>query len=881
MATLNDIRATFLGYFRDNGHEVVPSSSLVPFNDPTLLFTNSGMVQFKDVFTGRQASPWQRAVTAQKCLRAGGKHNDLDNVGYTARHHTLFEMLGNFSFGDYFKERAIPLAWNLVTQEYGLPADRLLVTVFSEDDDAADLWKRVAGLPESRIIRISTSDNFWMMGPTGPCGPCSEIFFDHGEGIPGGPPGSPDEDGDRFVEIWNLVFMQYEQFGDGRREPLPRPSIDTGMGLERMGAVLQGTNDNYETDLFRSLIQASADASGTEPDGDGRVHHRVIADHLRAACFLIADGVLPSNEGRGYVLRRILRRAMRHAQLLGTEAPLLWRLVPTLVRNMGQAFPELETSRSLAGETLLREETRFRETLSRGLGLLETELARLGDGEALPGEVAFRLFDTYGFPLDLTQDALRERGRSVDVEGFEAAMEEQRSRSRASRSTAADDANAALWIALSDEFGATEFLGYDTGKAEGRILAVVQDGERVDRAEKGARVSVLVNQTPFYAEAGGQVGDTGHIRSDDGDFEVSDTRRQGTLILHSGTVVHGALSVGDGMTLAIDAERRTRIRANHSATHLLHEALRERLGDHVAQRGSLVAPDRLRFDFSHPEAVGEEDLAAVETVVNERIREDAPVEVRVMDRDAAMESGARALFGEKYDDEVRVVRMGLRDGGEPWSVELCGGTHVGNTGEIGVFKFLSEGAVAAGIRRVEALSAGAAFRYLQERDHALRDVAALLRVPPSETEARVAGLLAERKRLEEDVATLRRQLASGAGGSAAEVRMVNGTPLMARRIEGVPAKELRGLVDEHRRNLPSGVIALVGESDGKAGVVIGVSPDLAVRISAIDLVREATAALGGRGGGGRPDLAQGGGPDAGAADAALAAVERRLTELQG
>ena len=882
MATLNDIRAGFLGYFRDNDHEVVPSSPLVPFNDPTLLFTNSGMVQFKDIFTGRQAASFQRAATAQKCLRAGGKHNDLDNVGYTARHHTFFEMLGNFSFGDYFKERAIPLAWNLVTREFGLPSERLLVTVFAEDDEAAEIWKKAAGLPDSRIIRIATSDNFWMMGPTGPCGPCSEIFFDHGEAITGGPPGSPDEDGDRFVEIWNLVFMQFEQFSGGKRESLPRPSIDTGMGLERIGAVLQGTNDNYETDLFRSLIEASAETSGADPDGAGSVHHRVIADHLRSACFLVADGVLPSNEGRGYVLRRILRRAMRHAHLLGVEEPMLWRLVPVLVRKMGQAFPELAANRSLAEETLLREETRFRETLARGLGLLEAELERLGEGEALPGAVAFRLFDTYGFPLDLTQDALREQGRTVDVEGFDAAMAEQKARSRAGRSVGAgEDAHAALWIALSEEFESTEFLGYGPGTAEGRILAIATDGSTVDRLEVGGRASVLVNQTPFYAEAGGQVGDTGRICAPEGEFAVTGTRRQGTLILHSGVVEKGILSVGDDVVLAIDSTRRDRVRANHSATHLLHEALRERLGPHVAQRGSLVAPDRLRFDISHPSALDAEDLEAVDSAVNRRIREDAAVEARVMDRDAAMASGARALFGEKYGDEVRVVSMGRRGNGAPYSVELCGGTHVRRTGEIGVFKMVSEGAVAAGVRRVEALTGAAAFEYLQERDRMVRQAAAILRTTPADVEPRLSGLVSERRRLEDEIADLRRQLAAGDAGSSVQTQMVNGVPFLARRIHGVPARELRGLVDEHRRSLPSGVIALVGENDGKAGAVVGVSKDLAARLSAVELVRSAAEALGGKGGGGRPDLAQGGGPNGAAAEAALVAVKRRLEDLAG
>ena len=878
MASLNDIRTAFLDYFAATGHRVLPSSPLVPFNDPTLLFTNSGMVQFKDVFTGRRSAPAKAAVTAQKCLRAGGKHNDLDNVGYTARHHTFFEMLGNFSFGDYFKERAIPLAWELVTRELGLPPERLLVTVFDADEAAADIWKRVAGLPDSRIIRISGSDNFWMMGPTGPCGPCSEIFFDHGDSVAGGPPGSPEEDGDRFVEIWNLVFMQYEQFGEGNREDLPHPSIDTGMGLERIGAVLQGSHDNYATDLFRTLIQASAEAAGSGADTVDSVHHRVIADHLRAACFLVADGVLPANEGRGYVLRRILRRAMRHAHLLGTRDPLLCRLVPVLVREMGQAFPELEQSGGVAEETLRREETRFRETLERGLGLLEHELGRLGEGEALPGDVAFRLFDTYGFPLDLTQDALRERGRAVDVAGFDTAMAEQRARSRAGRAVGGDT-HAALWMELADRFPASEFLGYEVASAEGRIQAVLRQGSRVASAGVGEAVTLLVNQTPFYAEAGGQVGDSGVIRTGGGTLRVADTTRHGSLVLHAGTVEAGTIGEGEDASLVVDSARRRQVRANHSATHLLHEALRGHLGEHVAQRGSLVAPDRLRFDFAHPAALSAAELAGVEAEVNAWIRDNAPVEARIMDREAAMESGARALFGEKYGDEVRVVSMGCRDSGEAYSVELCGGCHVGRTGEIGVFKLVAEGAVAAGIRRVEALTGAAAFDYLQARDGALRAAAAELRVAPAEMVPRLAALVEERRRLQAEVADLRRQLA--AGGESAAVRQVNGVAFTARHMAGVPARELRGLVDEHRRSRPDGVIALIGEHGGKAGVVVGVPPELTGRVSAVELVRVAATALGGRGGGGRPDLAQGGGPDAGAAEAALAAMEARLRSLTG
>jgi len=876
MATLNDIRAAFLENFRAEGHEVVPSSPLVPYNDPTLLFANSGMVQFKDIFTGRQKAPHPCAATAQKCLRAGGKHNDLDNVGYTSRHHTFFEMLGNFSFGDYFKERAIPLAWQLVTGEFGLPADRLLVTVYAEDDEAARLWRQVSGLPESRILRIATSDNFWTMGPTGPCGPCSEIFFDHGEGIPGGPPGSPDEDGDRFVEIWNLVFMQFEQFADGRREGLPRPSIDTGMGLERIGAVLQGTSDNYETDLFRALIEASADLASGDPDGPGRVHHRVIADHLRAACFLIADDVLPANEGRGYVLRRILRRAMRHAQLLGVEEPMLWRLAAVLGRKMGQAFPELDATRAVAEETLLREETRFRETLSRGLGLLESEAARLGDGEALPGEVAFRLFDTYGFPLDLTQDALREQGRKVDLAGFEAAMAEQRARSRRGRPAGSgEDANAALWMAIAEEIGGTEFLGYQRTDVEGRVLALVRKGASVKAVGPGDdEVGVLVNQTPFYPESGGQQGDIGRILADGVRCEVTDARRKGELILHVCRMGEGELRVGADVRLCVDAGRRALLCANHSATHLLHEALREHLGDNVAQRGSRVAPDGLRFDFSHPEAVEESRIEEIERTVNRHVRANRPVETRVMSRDEAASLGARALFGEKYGDEVRVVSMGGREDGSAWSVELCGGTHVGRAGEIGLFRLVGQEAVAAGVRRVEARTGAAALEWVQARERTLREAADGLRVSPEELPGRAAGLAAERRRLEDEVARLRRKLVSASGKE--DARLVEGVPFWARSLTGVPARDLRGLVDERRKEMPSGVVALVAECDGKAGVAVGVSAEFAGRVSAVDLVRVAAQALGGTGGGGRPDLAQGGGPNPAAAEDALRAVEEQL-----
>jgi alanyl-tRNA synthetase len=886
MASLNEIRAAFLEYFARHGHEVVPSSPLVPRNDPTLLFTSAGMVQFKNVFTGLEQRDYVRAVTAQKCLRAGGKHNDLDKVGYTARHHTFFEMLGNFSFGDYFKELAIPLAWDLVTGEFGLDKDRLLVTVYHEDDEAAAIWKKYAGLPDGRIIRIATSDNFWSMGPTGPCGPCSEIFYDHGPEIPGGPPGSPEAEGDRFIEIWNLVFMQFEQFEDGRRESLPKPSIDTGMGLERIGAVLQGKHDNYDTDLMRALIEASAHATHSDPDGPHKVHHRVIADHLRAASFLIADGVLPSNEGRGYVLRRIMRRAMRHAHLIGIDRPLMHRLVPTLIQQMGQAYPELIRAQALIGETLEIEEKRFRETLDRGLRLLADELARLPEGAPLPGEVAFKLYDTYGFPLDLTQDALRELGRTVDIRGFDRAMAEQKARARAAWAGSGEAREEAVWFDLRDELGATDFLGYETETGEGVVLALIRDGKRTASAKAGERVRIILNQTPFYAEAGGQVGDQGTLRTPHGRARITDAqRRAGSLIVHEAEVLEGEIAQGDPAELAVDSERRARIRANHSATHLLHEALRGRLGAHVAQRGSLVAPDRLRFDFAQPRAMTPEEITSVEAEVNRYIRQDDEVTTRIMTPAEAEAAGARALFGEKYGDEVRVVAMGRRPAGEMgpagpvYSMELCGGTHVRRTGEIGVFKIVAEGAVSAGVRRIDALTGEAALEHLAARERALEEVAAMLRAGPQEVPARVRALLDERKALQAELADLRRRIALGGAGQAAAVpepKVIKGVKFLARTLSGVDPKDMRGLIDEHKSLLGSGAILLIAETNGKATVAAGVTEDLTRRISAIDLVRAAVEAVGGKGGGGRPDLAQGGGPDPSKAEDAIRAAEAVL-----
>ncbi len=875
MSGVNEIRSSFLDYFARHGHQVVPSSPLVPRNDPTLMFTNAGMVQFKNVFTGVEKRPYARAVTAQKCVRAGGKHNDLDNVGYTARHHTFFEMLGNFSFGDYFKDRAIELAWDLITREFDLPAERLLVTVFSEDDQAFDLWRKISGLPESKILRIATADNFWAMGDTGPCGPCSEIFFDHGEHIPGGPPGSPDEEGDRFIEIWNLVFMQYDQLPGGKRIDLPKPSIDTGMGLERIAAVLQGTHDNYATDLFRSLIQAVAHATGVDPDGAQKVSHRVIADHLRAAAFLIADGVLPGNEGRGYVLRRIMRRAMRHAELLGAKEPLMWRLVPTLVREMGQAYPELDRAEALIAETLKLEESRFRKTLERGLSILDEASRGLSRGDRLGGEVAFTLYDTYGFPLDLTQDALRPRGIGVELDSFNAAMEQQRAKARASWAGSGEAATDALWFALREKVGATEFLGYDTESAEGVVAAIVRDGREVERLEAGASGAIILNQTPFYGESGGQVGDIGTMSGEGVRFRVADTqKRAGDLIVHSGTVEAGVLRVAAALALEVDHARRNLIRANHSATHLLHEALRRVLGDHVAQKGSLVAPDRLRFDFSHPKPMSEAEIERVEDLANDKVLENAEVTTRLMAVDEAIADGARALFGEKYGEEVRVVAMGNAGNALGWSVELCGGTHVKRTGDIGLVSIVSQGAVAAGVRRIEAMTGNLARRHLTGESRRLEQLAQLLKVPVGEIDTRLTQMLEERKRLERDLGETRKKLAMGGGSRSDDgIRTVGEVKLLARAVDGVDLKDLKGLVDEGKKQVGSGVVAIVGVTgEGKAGIVVGVTSDLTARYNAIELVRKGAEALGGKGGGGRPDMAQAGGPDGSKAQAALDAV---------
>jgi alanyl-tRNA synthetase len=889
MTGVNQVRSKFLEFFHRNGHAVVPSSPLVPRNDPTLLFTSAGMVQFKNVFTGQETRPYVRAASAQKCLRVGGKHNDLDNVGYTARHHTFFEMLGNFSFGDYFKELAIPLSWELVTKEFGLDPKRLLVTIYHDDEEAQRVWQKVTGFGSGKIIRIATSDNFWSMGDTGPCGPCSEIFYDHGPKIAGGPPGSADADGDRFIEIWNLVFMQYEQRPDGERVPLPKPSIDTGMGLERIAAVLQGTHDNYEIDLFRALIAASVAATGVEAKGAHKASHRVIADHLRAASFLIADGVLPANERRGYVLRRILRRAMRHAYLLGAKEPLLYRLVPELVRQMGEAYAELVRAQELIQATLRLEETRFARTLAKGLGLLADASGGLQRGDVLPGTIAFKLYDSYGFPLDLTQDALRPRGIGVDTQGFEASMARQREEARRAWKGSGEAATERVWFEIREKVGTTEFLGYDTETAAGEVRWLTRAGVEAKSLDAGEEGEIIVNQTPFYGEAGGQVGDVGRILGADGArFRVRDTQRKlGDLIVHEGVVEAGVFNAGDSVRLEVDHDRRAATRANHSATHLLHEALRRVLGSHVAQKGSLVAPERLRFDFSHPKPMSEAELADVEGMANAIVLQNSPVATRLMALEDALESGAMALFGEKYGDEVRVVSMGEAGAGSnrAWSVELCGGTHVRRTGDIGVIRIVAESASAAGVRRIEALTAEGARSYLAEQDMRMRALAGQLRTRPEEVVKRVKSLLEEKRHLERELQTAKRRLAiAGDAGNGREadtsaVQTVGKVKLVARAVRGLEPKDLRGLVDAGKKQLGSGVVAIVGVTDdGKAGLAVGVTDDLKDSYSAVDLVKAGAQVLGGKGGGGRPDMAQAGGPDGSKAEEALAAIAAKLAQ---
>jgi alanyl-tRNA synthetase len=879
MSSTNDIRRSFLDYFEKAGHARVPSAPLVPHNDPTLMFVNAGMVPFKNVFTGLETRPYSTAVSSQKCVRAGGKHNDLDNVGYTARHHTFFEMLGNFSFGVYFKDRAILLAWTLLTREWGIDPNRLTATVYHTDDEAFDLWKKITGLPEQRIIRIPTKDNFWAMGDNGPCGPCSEIFYDHGDHIPGGPPGSPDEDGDRFTEIWNLVFMQYEQEANEIVGNLPKQSIDTGMGLERIAAVLQGVHDNYDTDTFKALIAESGALTGTPTTGANQASHRVIADHLRASGFLVADGVLPANEGRGYVLRRIMRRAMRHAHLLGAKEPLMHRLVPSLVAEMGGAYPELVRAQPLIEATLAQEETRFRQTLANGLRLLDEATGPMKPGDTLPGAVAFKLYDTFGFPYDLTEDALRAQGFGVDRAGFDSAMAEQKAAARAAWKGSGAKASEDVWFDLAEANGSTEFIGYSGTEGEAEVVAIVKDGQPVQHASAGEKVVLLTNQTPFYAESGGQMGDAGVVTGDKGLRAIVEdtTKPLGRLHAHHMVIENGEVAIGDTVHLAVDAERRDRIRANHSATHLLHAALRKRLGDHVTQKGSLVAPDRFRFDFSHPTALTAHEIADVEADVNAQIRANEAVSTRLMTPEDAIAAGAMALFGEKYGDEVRVLTMGR----DAYSVELCGGTHVNATGDIALFKIVSESAVASGVRRIEALTGEAARQWLTLRDERLREAASALKAAPEDVPARVAALIEERRRLERELADAKKALALGGGdkAEAAGPEQVGGHGFIGQVVEGLDPKGLRGAVDELKARVGSGVAVLVAVNDGRASVAIGVTDDLSGKRNAVDLVKLAVATLGGQGGGGRPDMAQGGGPDGAQATAAVAAVKAALGEM--
>ena len=884
MASTSDIRSTFLNYFAKNGHEIVASSPLVPRNDPTLMFTNAGMVQFKNVFTGVETRPYKRATSSQKCVRAGGKHNDLDNVGYTARHHTFFEMLGNFSFGDYFKEQAILFGWELCTKEYGLDKTRLTVTVHSSDEEAAALWAKIAGLPQERIIRIPTSDNFWSMGDTGPCGPCTEMFWDHGDHIPGGPPGTPDADGDRFVEIWNHVFMQYEQISANERVNLPKPSVDTGMGLERITAVMQGVHSNYDTDLFKSLIGAIASVANTDPAGPHAASHRVIADHLRASGFLIADGVLPSNEGRGYVLRRIMRRAMRHAQMMGCKDPIMFKLVPALLAQMGAQYPELERANALITETLLLEETRFKSMLERGLRLLDDETRNITGGGRLSGDVAFKLYDTYGFPLDLTQDALRARNIGVDTDAFNAAMERQRAEARKAWAGSGEAATEKVWFELKDKLGGSDFLGYAKESAEGRVLALVVDGAPVQSAKEGQKVAVIANQSPFYGESGGQMGDMGTITLPKGEVKVTDTHKKlDNVIVHIGTVTKGVVNVGDEASFKVDSGRRTTIRSHHSATHLLHAALRKVVGGHISQKGSMVAPDRLRFDISHNKALTPDEIRAVEDEVNAEVRANEAVTTRLMDPESAVKAGAMALFGEKYGEEVRVVSMGRlsEEAGPNFSVELCGGTHVRRTGDIGLFKIVAESAVGAGVRRVEAVTGEAAEKYVADEERMLKEAASALRIAPAELPSRIAAMVEERRKLERELAEVRKKLAtggSGAGAAAPAAKVVNGITFSGRVLEDVPGKDLKGIVDAMKQQIGSGVVAVVSTSEGKANVVVGVTDDLTAKISAVDLVRAGAAAVGGKGGGGRPDMAQAGGPEGEKAAQALEAIENQIAQ---
>ncbi len=874
--TLKDIRSTYLNFFAKNGHKVIPSSSLVPDNDPSLMFTNSGMVQFKNIFTGNETRDYTRATTSQKSVRAGGKHNDLDSVGYDVRHHTFFEMLGNFSFGDYFKDDAIAWAWELLTKEFCMPKDRLAVTIYHNDDEAHDIWKKVSGLPEDRIIRIATKDNFWQMGDTGPCGPCSEIFYDHGPEVWGGLPGTPEEDGDRWIEIWNLVFDQFEDLPDGTRIPLKRPSIDTGMGLERMSAILQGVHSNFEIDIFQNLIGAIANLANSDPNGPLKASHNVIADHLRAMSFLIADGVLPSNEGRGYVLRRIMRRAMRHVHLLGVNEPMMYKLLPALQKEMGEAYPELYRAEALITETLKTEESRFIKTMEKGLKLLDEETANLSKGDKLSGETAFKLYDTYGFPLDLTQDALKNKGIDVDTKGFDEAMERQKAEARKNWAGSGDAGTEKIWFECQDKLGATEFLGYNTLKTEAEITGLVQDGKSVDEVTSG-EFYLLSNQTPFYGECGGQVGDIGVIKNKDFEAEVTDTKRKlNDLFVHICKLKSGTVKVHSFASFEVDEKNRNDIRANHSVTHLVHKALRTILGEHVTQKGSRVAADGMRFDISHPRQITAEELQMAEDMVNDAIRHDYQVVTRIMTPDEAVKCGAMALFGEKYGDEVRVVSMEDENG--VYSMELCGGTHVFNTGNIGYFNIVSESAVAAGVRRIECVTGHGAEKYVQSLENKLRHLGTMLKSNINDIEQRIQNLMEEKKKLEADIFNLKKSFVSNKTADNKEkIAQVGGINFVAKIVDNIPAKELKAFVDEIKEQIKSGIIVLISKTDGKASVVIGVTDDLKDKHPATALIKEIAPYVGAQGGGGRPDMAQTGGSDISNIESGIESLKAKIS----
>ena len=861
--TSNELRQAFLDFFREHGHEVVASSPLVPGNDPTLLFTNAGMVQFKDVFLGEEKRSYSTAATSQRCVRAGGKHNDLENVGYTARHHTFFEMLGNFSFGDYFKREAIQYAWDFLTVTLGLPEERLWVTVFEEDDEAADIWLKEMKVDPQRFSRLGAKDNFWAMGDTGPCGPCSEIFFDHGEDVQGGPPGSPDEDGDRYVEVWNLVFMQFDRAADGTMTPLPKPSVDTGMGLERIAAVMQQVHSNYQIDLFAHLIQSTADVLGVKNDGSSSLN--VIADHIRACSFLIVDGVLPGNEGRGYVLRRIIRRAIRHGKKLGTNELFFHKLVAPLVKEMGEAYPELAKAQAHVEKVLAKEETRFAETLDQGMEILDAAIADL-DGKEIPGDVVFKLYDTYGFPVDLTADVARERELSIDTAGFEAAMQGQRDKAKAASKFGAAGGNGLKTDVT------TEFLGYEGTENSCEVAALFKDGEPVDELADGEEGAVVLASTPFYAESGGQIGDTGILVSNGKLFRVDDTQKSGDANVHYGAVEQGSLKVGDAVEAVVDAERRQAIRLNHTATHLMHAALRDVLGDHVTQKGSLVAPDRLRFDFSHYEGVTPEQLQAIEDLVNAEIRKNTPAQTDHMTYDDAIESGAMALFGEKYGDKVRVLRVG------DFSVELCGGTHVERTGDIGVFKITHEGGVASGVRRIEAVTGQGAMEWIDGNQQTLHDLAGLLRSTPDQAATKVEQLLKRTKDLEKELAAAKQALVTGQATDHTDaVQEIAGIKVLATRMDGADAKTLRDAVDKLKDKLQNAVVVLGSVDDGKVRLAAGVTKNNTDKVRAGDLIKPVAEQVGGKGGG-RPDFAQAGGTDPTKLDQALKSVSAWIAE---